>query len=123
MMKTALYFLVMAAAMLGISKLLPGFEVSGWGPAIIAAMVLALVNAIVKPILFVLTLPFTIVTLGLFLFVLNAFMVWLTSALVPGFHVRGFGTALLASLLLSLVGMVWKGLTRADDAPRIPLAR
>jgi putative membrane protein len=118
MMKGMLYFLVMAAAMLGISKLLPGFEVNGWGPAIIAALVLALVNAIVKPVLFVLTLPFTIVTLGLFLFVLNAFMVWLTSALVPGFRVHGFGTALLASLLLSLVGMVWKALTRADDAPR-----
>ena len=117
MMKLLLYFLVMAAAMLGISKLLPGFEVNGWGPAIIAAIVLALVNAIVKPVLFVLTLPFTIVTLGLFLFVLNAFMVWLTSALVPGFKVHGFGTALLASLLLSLVGMAWKALTRADDPP------
>jgi len=118
MMKTLLYFVVMAAAMLGISKLLPGFDVNGWGPAIIAAIVLALVNAVVKPILFVLTLPFTIITLGLFLFVLNAFMVWLTSALVPGFHVRGFGTALLASLLLSLVGMVWKALTRVDDPVR-----
>lgn len=118
MMKTLLYFLAMAAAMLGISKLLPGFQVDGWGPALIAALVLALVNAIVKPILFVLTLPFTIVTLGLFLFVLNAFMVWLTSVLVPGFHVRGFGTALLASLLLSLVGMLWKALTRADVEPR-----
>jgi putative membrane protein len=115
MMKLVLYFLVMAAAMLGISKLLPGFELDGWGPAIIAAIVLALANAIVKPILFVLTLPFTIVTLGLFLFVLNAFMVWLTSALVKGFHVTGFGTALLASLLLSLVSMVWKALTRPAD--------
>lgn len=117
MMKTALYFLVMTVAMLGISKLLPGFQVDGWVPALIAAVVLALVNAIVRPVLFVLTLPFTIVTLGLFLFVLNAFMVWLTSALVPGFHVRGFGTALLASLVLSLVGMVWKALTRAEPKP------
>jgi len=118
MMKTLIYFAVMAAAMIGISKLLPGFEVNGWGPAIIAAIVLALVNALVKPVLFVLTLPFTIVTLGLFLFVLNAFMVWLTSALVPGFRVHGFGTALLASLLLSLVGMLWKALTRADARPQ-----
>jgi len=117
-MKTVVYFLVMAAAMLCISKLLPGFELDGWGAAIIAAIVLALANTIVKPILFVLTLPFTIVTLGLFLFVLNAFMVWMTSALVKGFHVRGFGTALLASLLLSLVGMLWKAFTRPADAPR-----
>jgi len=72
MIKTAMYFLVMAAAMLGISRLLPGFEISGWGAAILAAIVLAVMNTIVKPILFVLTLPFTILTLGLFLFVLNA---------------------------------------------------
>src|SRR6266704_360167 len=112
MLKSVLHFLVVAAAMVGISKLLPGFEVDGWGPAIIAAVVLAVVNAIVRPILFVLTLPFTILTLGLFLFVINAFTVWLTSVMVPGFHVRGFGTALLASLLLSVVGMLWKALTR-----------
>ena len=114
MMKTLLYFLVMAAAMLGISKLLPGFELRGWGSAIIAAIVLAAANALLKPILFVLTLPLTIVTLGLFLFVLNAFMLWLTSVLVPGFRLHGFGTALLASLMLSLVGMLWKALTRKD---------
>ena len=118
MLKTLIHFLVVAAAMLGISKLLPGFEVTGWGPAIVAAVVLALVNAIVRPILFVLTLPFTILTLGLFLFVINAFMVLLTSAMVPGFHVRGFGTALLASLLLSLVGMLWKAVTRKEEPVR-----
>ncbi|HEY6868023.1 MAG TPA: phage holin family protein [Candidatus Eisenbacteria bacterium] len=118
MIKTVLYFLVMAAAMLGISRLLPGFEVSGWVAAVIAAIVLALVNAILKPLLFVLTLPFTILSLGLFLFVLNAFMLWLTSTLVPGFRIHGFGTALLASVMLSLVGMLWKALTRADDRPR-----
>ena len=79
-MSLILYFLVIAAAMLGLSRLLPGFQVDGWGPAIIAAIVLALVTAIVKPILFVLTLPFSILTLGLFLFVLNAMMLWLTAA-------------------------------------------
>jgi len=117
MMKTLLYFLVMAAAMLGISKLLPGFELSGWGAAIIAAIVLAAANTLLKPILFVLTL--TIVTLGLFLFVLNAFMLWLTSVLVPGFHIHSFGTALLASLMLSLVSMVWKALTRRVEPARV----
>ena len=112
MIKSVLYFLVIAAAMLVLSRLLPGFEVSGWGAAIVAAIVLAVVNTIVRPVLFVLTLPFTLVTLGLFLFVLNAFMLWLTAALVPGFRVHGFGTTLLASLALSLVGMLWKSLTR-----------
>jgi len=107
MIKTAMYFLVMAAAMLGISRLLPGFEISGWGAAILAAM-----NTIVKPILFVLTLPFTILTLGLFLFVLNAIVLWLTSLVVPGFKLHGFWTAVLASLLLAIVSMIWKSVTK-----------
>jgi len=111
MMHTVLYFVVMALAMLGISKLLPGFQLDGFWPALVAAIVLALVNTIVRPIMFVLTLPFTIVTLGLFLFVLNAFCLWLTSVLTPGFHINGFGTTLLASLLLAVVSMIWKSVT------------
>jgi putative membrane protein len=110
-MSFLLYFLVMAAAMLGLSKILPGFQVTGWGPAIIASIVLALVNTIVKPILFVLTLPLTILTLGLFLFVLNAICLWLTAVLVPGFRVQGFLTTLVASLLLAVVSMLWKSIT------------
>jgi putative membrane protein len=107
-----LYFVVMAAAMLLLSRVLPGFQVNGWGPALIASVVLAVVNVIVKPILFILTLPFTILTLGLFLFVLNAMMLWLTSVLVPGFRVSGFLTTLIASLVLALVSMVWKSATK-----------
>jgi putative membrane protein len=107
------YFIVMAAAMMLLSRILPGFQVNGWGPAIIATLVLAVVNTIVKPILFVLTLPFTIITLGLFLFVLNAMMLSLTAWLVPGFRVQGFGTTLVASILLAVVGMVWKAAVRA----------
>lgn len=111
-MSLLLYFVVMAAAMLGLSKVLPGFRVDGWVPALIASVVLALVNVIVKPILFILTLPFTILTLGLFLFVLNMMMLWLTSILVPGFRVSGFLTTFIASLALALVGMVWKAATK-----------
>ena len=111
MMHTVLYFVVMAVAMLGISRVLPGFQLNGFGPALVAAIVLALVNTLVRPILFVLTLPFTILTLGLFLFVLNAFCLWLTSVLSPGFHINGFGTTLLASLLLAVVSMIWKSVT------------
>ena len=73
-MSHLLYFLVMAAVLLSLSRILPGFRVDGWVPAIFAAIVLALVNTVVKPILFVLTLPLTILTLGLFLIVLNAIM-------------------------------------------------
>ncbi|MBI1798114.1 MAG: phage holin family protein [Candidatus Eisenbacteria bacterium] len=112
MIKHVLYFAVMAAAMLGLSHLLKGFEMSGWQAALIAALVLALMNTVVRPILFVLTLPFTILTLGLFLFVLNAIVLWLTSLLVPGFHIRGILTALVASLALAMVSMLWKAATR-----------
>ena len=112
-MNLLLYFVVMAAAMLGLSRILPGFKVDGWVAAIFAAVVLAVVNTIVKPILFVLTLPFTILTLGLFLFVLNALMLWLTAIIVPGFRVSGFGTTLVASLILAAVSLVWKAATQS----------
>ncbi len=107
-----LYFVVMAAAMMGLSQVLPGFRVDGWVPALIASVVLAAANAVLKPILFVLTLPFTILTLGLFLLVLNAMMLWVTALIVPGFSVQGILPTLLASMILSLVGMVWKAATR-----------
>jgi len=107
-----LYFVVIAATMLLLTRVLPGFVVDGWAPALIAAIVLGIVNTLVRPILFVLTLPFTIVTLGLFLFVINAAMVGLTAFLIPGFSVHGFVPALLASIVLSIVGMIWKAATK-----------
>lgn len=113
-MNLILYFLVMAVAMVGLSRVLPGFQVDGWVPALIAAVVLAVVNTVLKPILFVLTLPFTILTLGLFLLVLNALMLWITAALVPGFRVSGLFTTLVASLVLALVGMVWKAAMKKE---------
>ncbi len=118
MLKQLVYFLVIAAAMmtLSMSGVLPGFRVDGWQAALIGAVVLALANALLKPVLFVLTLPFTIVTLGLFLLVLNAFMLWLTARLVPGLHLQGAFTTLAASVILSVVGMIWNAL--AKDEPR-----
>ena len=107
-----LYFLVIAVAMLGLSRFLPGFQVDGWLPAVLASVCLGVVNAILKPILFVLTLPFTILTLGLFLLVLNALMLWITALIVPGFRVHGLLTTLIASIILSLVGMIWKAATK-----------
>jgi putative membrane protein len=111
-MMLVLHFVVAAAAMMVLSRYLPGFQVDGWGPAVIAAIVLAFANAVVRPILFLITLPLTIVTLGLFLLVLNVLMLYLTAAVVPGFHVHGFGTTLVASIVLSLVGMLWKGIAK-----------
>ncbi len=113
-MGTLLYFLVMAAAFMGLSRVLPGFHVTGWVPAIFGAVILAVVNTIVKPVLFVLTLPFTIVTLGLFLLVLNALMLGLTAWIVPGIRIDGWGTTFIAALILSAVGMAWKGIAREE---------
>jgi len=107
-MKTLLHFVVVAATMMVLAQNLPGFHVTGWGAALIAAVVLAFVNAIVKPILFLLTLPLTILTLGAFLFVLNVLMLWLTQWLVPGFDIHGVGPLLLGSVILSIVSMIWK---------------
>ena len=101
-----------AVAMLVLSRVLPGFQVDGWVPAILASLCLGAVNTILKPILFILTLPFTIVTLGLFLLVLNAMMLWITALIVPGFKVHGFFPALIASMILSIVSMIWKRLAK-----------
>src|SRR5262245_53203887 len=117
-MNTLLYFGVMAAAFMGLSQFLPGFRVTGWVPALFGAIILAAANTIVKPILFVLTLPFTIVTLGLFLLVLNALMLGLTAWIVPGVSIAGWGTTFIASLILSAVGMVWKAVTK-EEKPKL----
>lgn len=86
--------------------LLPGVEVAGYTALFFAAIVLGFANSFLKPVLLLLTLPITILTLGLFAFILNALMVLLTSAIVPGFVVDGFVTAILFSLILSLVSSV-----------------
>jgi putative membrane protein len=90
-------------AILAAAYMLTGIEVSGGLSLLAAALVLALINAFVRPVLLFLTLPFTLVTLGLFIFLLNAFCLWLTSLLVKGFEVHGFWTAVLGALLISIV--------------------
>lgn len=87
----------------GLSYLLSGVRIDSFWTAIVFSIVLAVLNAIVKPILILLTLPITILTLGLFLFVINAVIILLASRLVDGFQVNGFWWALLFSLLLSFI--------------------
>ncbi len=101
-----LTWLVTAISLMLTAYIVPNFTVSSFGAAVIAAIVLGLVNAIVKPILVLLTLPLTIVTLGLFLFVINALTIWLAGALTPGFDVDGFVPALLGSIVLTVVASV-----------------
>ena len=101
-----LRIIVNAAALWVAAQLVPGFVIAGLTPLVLAALVLGLINAIVRPVLVILTLPLTLVTLGLFLFILNAFCLWLTSRLVPGFEVQTFGSALLGALVISVVSWI-----------------
>ena len=98
-----LRLVVNAAALWVAAQLVPGIVVAGLTPLFLAALVLGLINAVVRPILVILTLPLTLVTLGLFIFVLNAFCLWLTSRIVPGFEVQTFGAALVGALVVSIV--------------------
>lgn len=95
-----------AAAVYVATWLVPDITLQGLGSALAAGLVLGLVNAVVRPVLIILTLPLTLLTLGLFLLVLNAVCLWLTAVLVPGFDVGGFGSAFLAALVVSLVSWV-----------------
>lgn len=88
----------------------PGLYLAGPGTALAAGAVLGVVNVLVKPLLILLTLPFTLVTLGLFLFVVNALCLGLTAAVVPGFDITGFWAALIGALLVSIVSWILNGL-------------
>jgi putative membrane protein len=90
--------------------LLPGLDLAGPGSALAAGVLLGLVNAVVRPVLFVLTLPLTLVTLGLFLFILNALCLAIAAALVPGFSIAGFWSAVIGALLISVVSWILNGL-------------
>ena len=105
-MKIIVRWLLLAAALLLVAYLYPGVTVTSFGSAMIAAFVLGLLNTLLRPILVLLTLPVTVVTLGLFLFVINALMFYFAASMLDGFFVAGFVAALVGSLLYSLCGMV-----------------
>ncbi|MCF8257133.1 MAG: phage holin family protein [Flavobacteriales bacterium] len=101
---------ISSLAVLLTAWLLPGIDVDDYITAILVAIVLALLNGFVKPVLIILTIPFTVFTLGLFLLVINAAMVMLAHRFVSGFHVDGFWWALLFSIVLSVVTSIMEGL-------------
>lgn len=109
---------VMALATLLTAYLMPGVHVDTVGAAILTAAVIALLNNFIRPILIVLTLPFTIVSMGLFLLVINAFIIMLTAGLVPSFHVNGFWNALLFSLLLTVINYLLEIPNRLERRPK-----
>lgn len=105
-MKILLKWLLSAAALLLVAHLYSGVEVKSFTAALIAAFVIGLFNTVLRPVLVVLTLPVTLVTLGLFLFIINALLFWAAASLLDGFNVRGFTAALLGSLIYSAISMV-----------------
>lgn len=105
-MKLLSKWLLSAMALLAVAHLYSGVEVQSFGSALIAAVVIGLFNTLLRPVLVILTLPVTLITLGLFLFVINALMFWWAAGLLDGFQVRDFSAALIGSLLYTVAGMV-----------------
>ena len=105
-MKTIVKWLLSAAALLAVAYLYDGVQIKSYSAALIAALVIGLCNMILRPVLVVLTLPVTIISLGLFLFIINALMFWAAAGMLDGFHVNGFGAALLGSLIYSAFGVL-----------------
>ena len=105
-MKTIVKWLLSAAALLAVAYLYGGVQIQSYSAALIAALLIGLFNMILRPVLVVLTLPVTIISLGLFLFVINALLFWAAAGMLDGFHVNGFGAALLGSLIYSAFGVL-----------------
>jgi len=92
-----------AASLLLLAWLMPAVTVAGFGTALVVALVLGLLNAVIRPVLLLLTLPVNLLTLGLFTFVINGFLFWLAARFLEGFEVRSFGWAILAAIVYSLI--------------------
>ncbi len=109
-MRLLLVWILNAVALLAVTWLLPSIELAGFGSALAAALMLGLINTLVRPVLAILTLPLTVLTLGLFYLVLNALLFWLASALLPGFHVGGFFSALVGAILYGVIAWLLSAL-------------
>jgi putative membrane protein len=112
MVKLLVQWLLSAFALLVVSNLVPGFYVQGLGPALVAALVIGLLNATVGFFLKIVTFPISILTLGLFLLVINGLMILMASNIVRGFHVRGFVPAFWGAVVLALLGMLIRAVTK-----------
>lgn len=120
-MKLIVRWILLAVALLFVTHVVPGVVVTSFGAAMLAAFVLGLLNTLVRPILVLLTLPVTVLTLGLFLFVINAMMFQFAGYLLDDFQVQGFWQALLGSVLYSLWGMVIDVALERLMGPRLPM--
>ena len=112
-----LRWLVSAVALLATAYLLPGIEVSSIYIALIVAVILGLMNAVIRPILVILTLPINILTLGLFVFIINGLLFWFVSSFVSGFEVTGFWAAVIGAIVVSLFSWLGNSLLKAAQKP------
>lgn len=105
-MNLILRWVFFALALLFVAWIVPGISIHGFFTALIAALVIGIVNAVIRPVIAFFTLPINVLTLGLFSFIINALMLMLAAFIVPGFTVAGFGAALLGSLLLTILSVI-----------------
>lgn len=110
MMRLLLLWVLNAVALLAVTYLLPSIQVLGFGSALLAALVLGFFNTLVRPVLAILTLPITVLTLGVFYLVLNGLLFWLASAFIPGFVVGGFVSAVVGAILYGVIAWVLSAL-------------
>jgi len=113
-MRLILQWILSAIALIVVSHFVPGFRVAGFIPALIAALVIGLLNATVGLFRKSITFPLSILTLGIFLLVINGVMILIASSLVPGFHVSGLGPAFWGALVLALLGMLIRAIVRDE---------
>lgn len=111
-MNLVIRFALFAICVMVVSWIVPGIEVSGFFGALIVSIVLGLINALVKPVIYFISIPINVLTLGLFSFVINALLLMLAGAITPGFSVEGFLSALVGSILLSILGI---GVNKLSD--------
>ncbi|HTS04659.1 MAG TPA: phage holin family protein [Candidatus Eisenbacteria bacterium] len=117
-MKLLLNWVLSALAVWVVSKIVPGFYVSGVVAALIAALAIGFINATLGLLLKIITFPLTLVTLGLFWLIINALMLELASAVVPGFQIRGFLAAFIGAIVLSLVNLLLKAIVMPKNEQR-----
>ncbi len=105
-MELAVHLVLTAALLLLVANMVTGLEIESWGAAFVVAVLLGLINAVVRPLMIALTVPITVLTFGLFLFIINALMLWMAAAIAPGVKVNGFGAAFFGSLLLTILNVL-----------------
>lgn len=115
MIRWLIHWALTVGAIILAAYLIPGFDVASMGVAVIASIVLAILNTLVRPVIKLITLPINILTLGLFTLIINGFMVWLTSQVVSGFLVSSFWNAVLVALVLSILGVIINWLMGKDE--------